>query len=100
MCSSDLKTEPFVLANDVAQVFYVKDMSTKPRKRKVKQPNTSYSEPKRHIVLSGKINIVGVENKTDMSEDYNKFDEIPPFTVNTDPSIVLNDEDCPWLRLN
>src|SRR4051812_24624538 len=25
--------EPFVLANDVAQVFYVKDMSTKPRKR-------------------------------------------------------------------
>ena len=35
-----------------------------------------------------------------MSEDYNKFDEIPPFTVNTDPSIVLNDEDCPWLRRN
>ena len=28
------KDEPFVLANDVAQVFYVKDMSTKPRKRK------------------------------------------------------------------
>ena len=26
--------EPFVLANDVAQVIYVKDMSTKPRKRK------------------------------------------------------------------
>ena len=25
--------EPFVLANDVAQVFYVKDMSTKPKKR-------------------------------------------------------------------
>ena len=25
--------EPFVLANDVAQVFYVKDMSTKPRKK-------------------------------------------------------------------
>ena len=33
-----------------------------------------------------------------MSEDYNKFDEIPPFTVNTDPSIMLNDEDYPWLR--
>ena len=41
---------------------------------------------------------MGVEHKTDMSEDYNKFDEIPPFTVKTDPSIVLNDEDCPWLR--
>ena len=32
--------EPFVLANDVAQVFYVKDMSTKPRKRKDKQANS------------------------------------------------------------
>ena len=47
--------EPFVLANDVAQVFYVKDMSTKPRKRKDKEANTSYDEPKRHIVLSEKI---------------------------------------------
>ena len=53
-------TEPFVLANDVAQVFYVKDMSTKPRKRKDKKTNTSCDEPKRHIVLSGKKNIVGV----------------------------------------
>ena len=46
--------EPFVLANDVARVFYLKDMSTKPRKRKYKEANTSYDEPKRHIVLSGK----------------------------------------------
>ena len=46
--------EPFFLANDVAQVIYVKDMSTKPRKRKDKEANTSYHEPKRHIVLSGK----------------------------------------------
>ena len=30
------RNEPFVLANDVAQVFYVKDMSTKPKKRKDK----------------------------------------------------------------
>ena len=92
--------EPFVLANDVAQVFYVKDMSTKPRKRKDKEANTSYDEPKRHIVLSGKRNIVGVEDKTDMSEDYNMFAEIPPFKVNTDPSIKLNDEDAPWIRHN
>src|SRR3954464_12280091 len=90
--------EPFVLANDVAQVFYVKDMSTKPRKRKHKEVNTSYDEPKRHIVLSGKGNIVGVEDKTDMSEDYEKFHEISPFRVKTDPSILLNDEDYPWLR--
>jgi hypothetical protein len=105
MTTVDLKnlaygTEPFVLANDVAQVFYVKDMSTKPKKRKDKQANTSADEPKRHIVLSGKRNIVGVEDKTDMSEDYNKFHEIPPFKVNIDPSIKLNDEDCPWLRRN
>ena len=92
------RDEPFVLANDVAQVFYVKDMSTRPRKIKYKQTNTSYDEPKRHIVLSGKRNIVGVEDKTDMSEDYNKFDEIPPFTVITDPTIPLNGEDAPWFR--
>ena len=103
MTTVDLKNlgyrdEPFVLANDVAQVFYVKDMSSRPKKRKNKQMNTSDNEPKRHIVLSGKRNIVGVEDKTDMSEDYNKFDEIPPFTVKIDPSIALNNEDAPWLR--
>ena len=93
------RDEPFVLANDVAQVFYVKDMSSrKKKKRKDKETNTSYDEPKRHIVLSGKRNIVGVEDKTDMSADYNKFDEIPPFTVKTDPSIPLHNEETPWLR--
>jgi hypothetical protein len=91
-------TEPFVLASEVAQVFYVKDMSSKPKKRKERQEDTSYDEPNRHIVLSGKRNIVGVEDKTDMSEDYNKFDDIPPFKVKIDPSIILNNEDCPWLR--
>ena len=89
--------EPFVLANDVAQVFYVKDMSTRPRKRKDKEANGSYDEPKRHIVLSGKRDIMGLEGKIDMSEDYEKFDEIAPFIVNIDPSIQLNDEDFPWL---
>ncbi|XP_044947283.1 uncharacterized protein LOC123396399 [Hordeum vulgare subsp. vulgare] len=93
--------EPFVLAKDVAQVFYVKDMSSKPRKRNDKKTiSTSCDDPKRHIVLSGKRNIVGVEDKTDMSEDYNMFAEIPPFKVNTDPSIKLNDEDAPWIRHN
>jgi hypothetical protein len=29
--------EPFVLAKNVAQVFYVKDMTSKPRKRKDKK---------------------------------------------------------------
>jgi hypothetical protein len=63
-------------------------MSTKPKKRKDKQTNTSHDEPKRHIILSGKRNIIGVEDKTDMSEDCNKFAEILPFAVNTDPSIL------------
>jgi hypothetical protein len=98
--------EPFILANDIAQVFYVKDMSTKTRKRN-QQKKTSSDEPKRHIVLSGKRNIVGVDDKTYMLVDYNKFHEILPsnfqkkilpFKVKTDPSILLNDEDSSWLR--
>jgi hypothetical protein len=82
----------------VAQVFYLKDMTSKPRKRT--KANTSCDEPKPHIVLSGKRTIVGVENKTDMSQDYNQFGEISSFRVNTDTSLKLNDEDAPWLRHN
>jgi hypothetical protein len=41
-----------------------------------------------------------VEDKKDMSEYYNKFDEISPFAMNTDPSIPLNNEDAPWLWCN
>nr|AAM08512.1 Putative transposase [Oryza sativa Japonica Group] len=77
--------EPFVLANDVTHVFYVKDMSSKGKK--VKGPD----EPKRHVVLPGKRKIVGVEDKTD--EDYDQFDGQPPFTVTIDPSILLSNED-------
>jgi hypothetical protein len=55
------RDEPFVLAVDVAQVFYMKDMSSKPKKGINKQTD----EPKRHIVLSGNRNIVGVEDKID-----------------------------------
>ena len=83
-----------MLANDVAQVFYVKDMSSRPKKRNIQ----GVEEPRRHIVLSGKRNIVGVEDKTDMSDDYNNFDEIPPFVVNIDPIIKLIEEDAPWFR--
>ena len=51
-------TEPFVLASEVAQVFYMKYMSSRPKKIKDKQTNTSYDELKSHIFLSGKRNIV------------------------------------------
>ena len=44
------KDKLFILAKDVAQVFYVKDMSSKSRKNSVK----SDDEPKCHIVFPGK----------------------------------------------
>jgi hypothetical protein len=90
------KDEPFVLAADVNQVFYVKDMSTK--QKRGKNDNKSTNEPKRHIVLSGKRNIVGIEDKSDISEDYERDDRITPFNVTKDPSILINAEDTPWLR--
>ena len=50
------KDEPFVLAKDVTQVLYVKDMSSKPKKKSDKTPEADKAgnEPKRHIVLPGK----------------------------------------------
>jgi hypothetical protein len=92
------KDEPFVLAADVSQVFYVKDMSTKPKRGKNDDNSKVNHEPKRHIVLSRKRNIVRIEDRSDMSGDYERDDRIPPFKVNKDPSILLNNEDTPWLR--
>nr|ABA97394.2 transposon protein, putative, CACTA, En/Spm sub-class [Oryza sativa Japonica Group] len=80
--------EPFVLANDVMQVFYVKDLSSKGKKGR------GPDEPKRHVVLPGKRKIVGVEDKTD--EDYDQFDGQPPFMVTIDPSILLSNKDTPY----
>nr|ABA97662.1 transposon protein, putative, CACTA, En/Spm sub-class [Oryza sativa Japonica Group] len=82
--------EPFVLANDVTQVFFVKDMSSKGKKGR------GPDEPKRQVVLLGKRKIVGVEDKTD--EDYDQLDRQPPFTVTIDPSILLSNEDTPYSR--
>lgn len=86
--------EPFFLSNDVAHIFYVKDLSIKPRKND-KEANTSCDEPKRQIVLSGKKDIVEVDGKTDMSENYEKFHEFPPFKVKADSSTMVRDEDYP-----
>ncbi|XP_066161902.1 uncharacterized protein, partial [Oryza sativa Japonica Group] len=82
--------ESFVLANDVTQVFFVKDMSNKGKKGR------GPDEPKRQVVLPGKRKIVGVEDKTD--EDYDQLDGQPPFTVTIDPSILLSNEDTPYSR--
>jgi hypothetical protein len=40
---------------------------------------------------------MGIENRSDMLEDYEKNDGIMPFIVSSDPSILLNNEDTPWL---
>jgi len=94
------KDEPFVLAKDVTQVFYVKDMSSKPKKKSDKTPEADKAgnEPKRHIVLPGKRKVVGVEDISDNSEDYDQIDNLPPFSVDVDPSILLSKEDTPYLR--
>jgi len=41
---------------------------------------------------------VGIKDKSDMSEDYEKDERIPPFYVAKDPSILLAAEDTPWVR--
>jgi hypothetical protein len=74
----------------------MKDMSTKPKRGKHDEKSTN--EPKCHIVLTGKRNIMGIEDKSDISEDYEKDERIPPFYVAKDPSILLAGEDTPWLR--
>lgn len=57
------KDDPRVLAERVAQVFYVIDLE----------------KGKKHIVISGKQRILGVDGVTDV-EDYNKYEELELFT--------------------
>jgi hypothetical protein len=74
------KQEPFLLADQVSQVFYVPDMRNK----------------KRHVILPGKRRIVGVENAVD-EDEYNQFDEVPPLGACIIPKI-LPSEKTPYLR--
>ena len=78
----------------MTQVFYVKDMASKPKKNQGK----SDDEPKHHIVLPGKQKIIGVEDISDKSEDFDQLDDRPPFSVDVDTSIMLSKEDAPYLR--
>jgi hypothetical protein len=57
------KDDPWVLVDRVAQVFYVLDPETK-----------------KHIVVSEKQKIIGVDNVEDNDEDVNQFEEMPLFT--------------------
>jgi hypothetical protein len=88
------KDEPFVLTKNLYQVFYVKDMTSKPNNKNPEGPQ----EPKRHIVLPGKRVIVGVKDRTDKSYEYDQFDGMPPFAVEVDPRIPLGNEETPYLR--
>jgi hypothetical protein len=58
------------------------------RKPKTKAGKKSEAEPKRHIFMPGKRKIVGVEDISDKSGYYDLFDDLPPFSVNVDPSIM------------
>ena len=42
--------------------------------------------------------IIGVEDISDKSEDFDQFDDRPPFSVDVDPSILFSKEDAPYLR--
>jgi hypothetical protein len=57
------KDTPWVLADCVTQAFYVLDPETQ-----------------KHVVISRKQKIVGVENVIDNDEDVNQFKEMPLFT--------------------
>ena len=39
-----------------------------------------------------------MEDKTDLSEEYNNFVVIPPFDVNADPCILLANDDVSYLH--
>ena len=78
--------EPFVLAESVTQVFYVKDPS---------------SLTDRHVVLHGKRSIVGVENIVD-EEGYDQIDELPPFATDVEGGEESqedeDEEEAPYVR--
>ena len=96
MTTVDLKElsyrdEPFVLAKDVTQVFYVQDMSSKPKKDKSRNKPSflgAGDEPKCHIVLVGKRKFVRVDDVTD-EEEYDKGEDMTFFEVEVDTSILL-----------
>nr|GEX16027.1 F-box domain-containing protein [Tanacetum cinerariifolium] len=74
------KSKPFILAKLATHAFYVKD------------PN----DQRLHVVLYSKRHIVGVENVED-EDEYNQFDELPPFSIGITPSNDVLD-DTTYLR--
>jgi hypothetical protein len=72
-------------------------MSSKPNKDKFTKSMKDKSEddePKCHIVLACKRKIVGINDVTD-EEEYNKAEDMTPFTMDVETSIFLAQEDAP-----
>jgi hypothetical protein len=75
------KSEPFMLAKHVAQVFYVPDTTNKRLK----------------VVISGKQQIIGVKNDVD-EEEFDQFDEISPFVTSIVKPRIPSANEAPYLR--
>jgi hypothetical protein len=73
--------DPFILAKQATQVFYVTDPS----------------DARWSIVLSGKRRILGVENVVD-EEEYDQFDEIPPLCTDVPIEVPISEEEANYIR--
>jgi hypothetical protein len=74
------KSEPFMLAKYVAQVFHVSDTTNKILK----------------VVIPGKQRIIRVENAID-KEEFDQFDEIPSFITSMIKPRIPSSKDIPYL---
>ena len=74
-------------------------MSSKPKKDSRNKSSFigAGDEPKHHIVLADKRKIVGVDDVID-EEEYNKVEDMTPFAVEVDTSILLAEKEAPYHR--
>ena len=77
------REEPFVLAKDVMQVFYVKN------------PDPANKE-ECHVVLKGKKRIAEVENVID-EENYNQFNMLPLSGGDVDLGLIEDTDEPPYI---
>ena len=83
LATNGFADEPFVLAKHVTQIFYVQDPIN----------------PSKHIVLQSKRRILGVDNVDD-EEEYDQFDDLPPFSVGIETFIFENMVRTTYVRLD
>ncbi|XP_074374712.1 uncharacterized protein LOC141715129 [Apium graveolens] len=73
--------DPFILATQASQVFYIRDPA----------------DVRWSIVLQGKRRIIGVDNVED-EEEYNQFDENPPFSIGLQTTSIEDSTDISYAR--